>query len=272
MYEDDVTMGDDDGTNKSKEDVEDDNFSLLSGDTSSETETSDDEPLEQVDWDAVGVEYILTKQALDALGERKPIPPPPSPPPDSARPLFYPPPSRIPFNGDKTFVQWIPYWSDPQWNDEYFTFDEDGKKMEQAAVHPLDKQRPALLPKDYLRRPTPYAQRFGIHAHQSDGRSRMSPTTSTTRHAQLSHIQDTLTGRKDYLTIEDADSLLHDRPSDMTSARYLRSLLAENKGITEHLEAYLRLHEMIEEDEAWQQVAFLNITTDEVHMFLALLL
>jgi hypothetical protein len=281
MYEDemDVSMddayGNNDDAGNNDDEGNNESDSMLSGDTSeTETETSDDESREAVDWEAVGLDFLLTKEALDAIGQRKPIPrrptdsspPPDSPPPGSTRGPLHPPPSRTPLSGDKTFMQWIPYWSDPKWNDVYYTIDEDGKETGWVDVPPLDKQRPALLPMDALRDPTPYAKRFGVHAHQTDGRSRMSPTTSTTRRAQLSHVQETLTGRKDYLTIQDANIFLHDTEPNMTSSEYLKSLLAESKGNTEHIEAYLRLHDMLEEDEAWQQTAFVNVTTDEVNI------
>jgi hypothetical protein len=177
-----------------------------------------------------------------------------------------PPPARAPFGGDKTFVQWIPYWSDPNWNDTDYTFDDDKGTAEMTNVPALDKQRPALLPKDSLRKPTHYAKRLGIAVHQSDGRSRMSPTTSTTRHAQLSHVQDTFTGRKDYLTVQDAQHFLQGADPYSKPAEILAALLEEDAGNAEHIEAYLRLHEMLEEDEAYQQASFADITTDEVHI------
>ncbi|KAB5576207.1 hypothetical protein GE09DRAFT_618554 [Coniochaeta sp. 2T2.1] len=226
-----------------------------SSNSSGTTSSSEDEEKVDIDWDAIGVDYLTTKAALKALGERKPMPRPPT----TSAPLR-PPPKRKEFDGVKKYVEWVPYWCDPAWNDQHYIFEEDGVPKEWVEVHPLDKQRPALLPQDAHKNPTPYAKRFGIHSNRTDGRSRMSPTLSATRRVQLSHVYDTPTGRKDYINVKDVRTFLPDAdPRDISG--YLNSLLYTKPD--EQIEAFLQLQDLLEQDDALQQVAFSNVTTDE---------
>lgn len=166
-------------------------------------------------------------------------------------------------NGLKTFVQWIPYWCDPEWNDEHWKFEKDGQPTEWVEVHPLDKQRPALLAKDSLKNPTPWAKRFGIHADQLDGRSRMSPPLSDTRHVHLSYPVQTYTGMKEEITIEDVKDFLRKHPNNFaTEEEYIRSI--DQTANSELVYAYLQLQDLIEEDEIWQRAALGDTTTEEV--------
>jgi hypothetical protein len=268
--EEDVSMTDDQGGyNSSGGNVDnintqdDDELSELS-EYSSGTESSDEDPGELADWTVMGVDCDVIQDALDVQGKRVQIRrTPPTPPGQSSRPTVRPPPHRDPLDGNKSYIQWIPYWSDPNWNDATFTFDVEGQDPEMAAVPLLDKLRPALLPMDALRNPTHYAKRFGIHPHQRDGRSLMSPTTSTTRRALLSHVQETPTGRKNYVTVQDADALLSGTDPTLDRGEAL-DLWRRANGNNDHIEAYLQLHEMLEDDEAWQRAAFNGMTTDEV--------
>ena len=247
--------------NEADDDVDDD--------SSSETTTSSEASSQAgVDWLAVGVDYLTTQEAINALGKRKPIPRPPPASPRSAAPV-HPPPRRIELNGVKTFVRWDPYWCDPEWDDAHYRIDvEEGEAAQWVDILPMDKQRPALLPKDALRNPTPYSQRFGIHPDQLDGRSRLSPSFSTTRRVQLSHAQQTPTGKKDYVNVQDVQECLtmnNHNPSESPSG-YFRGLLETQAGNTDVVEAYLQLQDLLEQDELYQHVVLLDATTDDVRL------
>lgn len=235
---------------------------------SSETTTDSEASILEVNWNDVGVDFLTTQQAIDALKARRPIPRPSggTPPPGSAPPTTHPPPRRMENNGVKEFVKWLPYWCDPDWDDEHYIVDRDGGAQEVADVPPLDKLRPALLPKDALRNPTAYAKRFCIHPDQKDGRSRLSPTLSTTRRVQLSHAQQTVSGHKDYITVDDVHTFLttanHD-PAE-SAENYFRNLLYFKTGNTEQVEAYLQMSDLIWQDQAYQQFLFQDTTTDDV--------
>ncbi|KAI1748464.1 hypothetical protein F4782DRAFT_550680 [Xylaria castorea] len=81
---------------------------------------------------------------------------------------------------DWEHVRYIPAWMDPEYTDDKLETPA-GRQMHNTVRDAVYNLRPALRLGDEIRRPTDYALRFGIAADRLDGRSRMSPTWSRTR-------------------------------------------------------------------------------------------
>ncbi|KAI0188642.1 hypothetical protein EV127DRAFT_497202 [Xylaria flabelliformis] len=81
---------------------------------------------------------------------------------------------------DWTCVRYIPAWMDPEYTDDKFVTPA-GRKTHNTIRDAVYNLRPALRLSDQIRRPTDYALRWGIAADRLDGRSRFSPTWSRTR-------------------------------------------------------------------------------------------
>ncbi|KAI0442924.1 hypothetical protein F4803DRAFT_575044 [Xylaria telfairii] len=77
-------------------------------------------------------------------------------------------------------VRYIPAWMDPDYTQDTLVTPA-GRQLQNSVRDAMYNLRPALRLSDEIRRPTDYAQRFGIAADRLDGRSRMSPTWSGTR-------------------------------------------------------------------------------------------
>ncbi|KAI1383738.1 uncharacterized protein F4822DRAFT_440000 [Hypoxylon trugodes] len=84
-------------------------------------------------------------------------------------------------SGSWQYAWYIPEWSHPNFEPDIdITY--TGKASFSATNRaPYHKLFPALRNVDQVRRPTAYAQRFGIHPDEQGGRSRLSPTISSTR-------------------------------------------------------------------------------------------
>ncbi|KAL5605375.1 hypothetical protein FOVSG1_005522 [Fusarium oxysporum f. sp. vasinfectum] len=80
--------------------------------------------------------------------------------------------------GSLDFVHYCPAWTDPNWQDEGPERDASLFDIKDSV---FDRLRPALLPRDHFKKPTIYAQRFGIFPGRTDGRSRTSPTRAESR-------------------------------------------------------------------------------------------
>lgn len=208
------------------------------------------------------------------------------PSPAQSRHPLQPPPARLLHKadgGDAEYFTYIPYWTDPDWDDKHHAIrsaSKDGGRVEQLAkINEADRRRPALLPKDTLTNPTPYAQRWGVHPdHKADGRSCLSPTTSNSRRVGLSHNQDTPTGFKDYVTARDVKAAIAAMEPNLaknTNASdspwsHLEAL-SEQPGLwteqREQMEAFKQLRTSVEHDEAYQRMSWQGLTTDEVSTF-----
>jgi hypothetical protein len=223
---------------------------------------------------------------VGALGDTLTVPPPAQ----SHHPV-QPPPARLPHKsgtkdepGPAQYFTYIPYWTDPEWDDKYHvlrsTAMTGGVVEKVVKIHETDRRRPALLPKDTLTNPTPYAQRWGVHPdHKADGRSCLSPTMSNSRRVPLSHKQNTPTGFKDYVTAQDYEAAIGDpKPSlaNNTNASdsrqsQLEALLERPdlspEDIREQIDAFGQLHTSLEHDEAYQRMSWQGLTTDEVSTF-----
>ncbi|RYO94936.1 hypothetical protein DL762_000370 [Monosporascus cannonballus] len=89
-------------------------------------------------------------------------------------------PVKDPKSGSWKYTWYVPQWSHPNHSDRLrVTYDQ--RRYLRGTTDTVTVLRPALLPGDKIRNPTPYAKRFGVHPDDLNGRSRLSPTLSSTR-------------------------------------------------------------------------------------------
>ncbi|KAI0015737.1 hypothetical protein F4780DRAFT_786044 [Xylariomycetidae sp. FL0641] len=88
---------------------------------------------------------------------------------------------KKPDEGGWAYVRYIPDWTDPDY-DENLIRRYNGEVYRNTGRDSFINARPALRVQDAAKNPTPYALRFGMHPDEERGRSRMSPTSSATRH------------------------------------------------------------------------------------------
>lgn len=177
-------------------------------------------------------------------------------------------------DGTWEYVQFIPRWTDPDWDDEYKFIEAPGAdpvRMKRVG-DVFSKLRPALLLKDALKNPTAMAKRFGMHPDQHDGRSRISPSMSLTRRVGLPIRRLTPSGHmKAYVDFEDLEAAkihyLHEGLADTDEALQLRlqsDCTSNDVAVAELAAALLALRQTIEEDKNYQRALFHQFTTDEV--------
>jgi hypothetical protein len=231
----------------------------MSDDDSDQSGSSSSPDVSQYSGGLFAFDPTLAHEAILGIKgyERQPLPVSEQPPGSN-------PPTGTGGDGEWTYVRFIPEWTKPDWSDEpVITITEHGKSTKMARRDYTQMIRPALLPRDASRNPTPYALRYGIHPDEPGGRSKVSPTTSETRQVGLSCAQNTITGFKAYVDHEDLSAAIQ---SVGDTRKFLDELdkLPEHDPQYEHLFAMRRLLEIIEDDRDYQKVLFTDMTTDEV--------
>lgn len=263
------TSGTDNANNNNGYDNTADNISILSSGSRSDMGMDDPENANTCKWDHIDFNWLLTDQAIEALNRNEPLPPlPPAP-----EPLAFPhePPPKEQLDGDWTYVEYIPAWCDPKWDDEYDISKEQSKRRKRIRGT-FERLRPALLPQDALRTPTPYALRWGISLDRGDGRSRLSPTSSTTRQVLVPDAPGTATGPETYVDINDltTEAQSYEKSGEFTRQhgkpfrQYLEDFCRGNDHPPSRFQALLELYNMIEEDQDLQRVLLGDLTTDEM--------
>lgn len=223
----------------------------------SDTDSSDDE------WKSVPFSFLLTNQLIADVQQQRKLKPPERSPSHT-----HPAPTKLELSGEFKFVEYIPEWTHPDWDDDYITV--AGEKEPRGKIFNNDfsrKLRAALLPKDSLRNPTPYARRWGMHPDRTDGRSRLSPTGSSTRRVGLSQPMRTADNQlRLFLSGQDLPADLEARASDlgMSAADYLDSAAVSSQTDPQTLSPLRELFGMNEGDKDFQRLLFLDMTTDEV--------
>ncbi|KAI2464273.1 hypothetical protein F4781DRAFT_81036 [Annulohypoxylon bovei var. microspora] len=87
---------------------------------------------------------------------------------------------KEPNTGSWDYVWYIPEWSHPDF-DPGISRNFTGEVRAISRRDPIHRLYPALRAADLVKGPTPWAKRFGIHPDEPGGRSRLSPTLSSTR-------------------------------------------------------------------------------------------
>ncbi|KAF4966573.1 hypothetical protein FSARC_5815 [Fusarium sarcochroum] len=164
-------------------------------------------------------------------------------------------PTKRPDQGSYNFIQYCPIWTDPNWQDDGPERLKSDFKIEDNI---LDRLRPALLPRDQIKRPTKYAQRFSIFPGRTDGRSRTSPTRAESRQLFPANTE-VKTGKQ-----------LFDRFEELAREKgeHVDDYMAKTRPDMQHLsdieQQYMQQYEELVVDENWQNILFGSLTMDEI--------
>lgn len=224
--------------------------------SSSDTDSSGD------DWKAVSIDFLLTNKIINEVAQQKKINLPATVPSPT-----HPAPTKLELYGEFTFVQFVPEWTHPDWNENTVTVvGESGDHKKVANKDPSRKIRPAVLARDVPKNPTPYAVRWGMHPDRVDGRSLLSPTNSSTRRIGLSQpIKMRNNELKHFVTGQDLPSDIDNEAhaGGVSVSDYLAQLgpISANPKL---LDPLLALYNSSENDKDFQRLQFLGLTTDEV--------
>lgn len=230
--------------------------------TSSSTTESDTDENASADWKVVPFAFLLTDELITKVRDQRKLQLPqrlPSP--------TFPAPVKLLVDGDFKYVDYIPVWTHPEWDDNFIVDKATGKV--ERKIFGMDtsmKRRPALLQADEIRNPTPYARRWGIEPGRTDGRSRLSPTDSSTRRTGLSEPLVTADNQlKYFLTGQDLSNELMAEANKLRVpvSDFLAALRSTPITIPED-SLFHELYRITEEDKDFQRIMFQNLTTDEV--------
>ncbi|KAI1499223.1 hypothetical protein F5X99DRAFT_430838 [Biscogniauxia marginata] len=210
-------------------------------------------------------------------------------------------PTKDPNSGSWNYVWYIPEWGYPGFDPTVLkTY--QGKTVSVNPSEALFGLRPALRIEDAIKRPTEYALRFGIHPDELSGRSRTSPSLSVTRDPfddlvnQINLLDDT---DKQH-AVDASKSLWQSTSANQGDSQLIHPNVIENilekKGVLSNKQLIDSLREALNEknmnleqfiaqvnmagplvwqshsnfltkateDQDWQRVLFLDLTTDEL--------
>ncbi|KAI0131863.1 hypothetical protein BJ170DRAFT_730044 [Xylariales sp. AK1849] len=241
----------------------------------------------------------LTQEGIEGMGERwKQVDASlvdNQPAEHQGKPVHNPPP-KVPGSGSWDCLLYVPAWSDPEYVPGSRLDSQRYKRKVSAPRDALQMLRPALLAQDAIRNPTAYAKRWGIHPDRLDGRSRLSPSNSTTRNVMgvlQAQLDDVSPGIRKQLVSEsikrglNGPSVLMHEQGPIDPEVFEEWKVKNNiPGIKEVLdtatingtayeqyvqslpgnvrEAYQSLIQEILDDEDWQRLLFRDLTTDEM--------
>ncbi|KAI0551226.1 hypothetical protein F4679DRAFT_593662 [Xylaria curta] len=202
---------------------------------------------------------------------------------------------------DWTCVRYIPAWMDPEYTDDKFVTP-GGRKTLNSVRDAVYNLRPALRLSDQIRRPTDYALRFGIAADRLDGRSRFSPTWSSTRnpleldfskqveqlseenrqlalelslkkwkemgatptpgHEILPDVIEQMLGQHGLMSNK---GLAADLEKDLSKGRSLDEMVEHIRSVKpDDFQAHQGFLDMLQDDQDYQRILLLGMTTDEL--------
>ncbi|KAG4254153.1 hypothetical protein FPRO04_06512 [Fusarium proliferatum] len=157
--------------------------------------------------------------------------------------------------GSFDFVLYCPAWTDPNWQDEGPERDASVFDIKDSV---FDRLRPALLPRDHFKKPTIYAQRFGIFPGRTDGRSRTSPTRAESRQI-FPASSDIRNGKELFGRFEDLAKAANEHVDD-----YMERTRPDMQKLDETEQRFMQQNEDLVIDENWQTILFGSMTMDEL--------
>ncbi|KAM0561286.1 hypothetical protein ACHAPJ_003165 [Fusarium lateritium] len=166
-------------------------------------------------------------------------------------------PAKRPDQGSYDFIQYCPIWTDPNWQDEGPERLKSDFKIEDNI---FDRLRPALLPRDQMKRPTKYAQRFSIFPGRTDGRSRTSPTRAESRQLFPANTE-VKTGKQLFDRFEE---LAKDKGEHVDD--YMENTRLDMQHLSDIEQQYMQQYEELVVDENWQNILFGSLTMDELSL------
>ncbi|KAF9769901.1 hypothetical protein IL306_012608, partial [Fusarium sp. DS 682] len=158
-------------------------------------------------------------------------------------------------SGSFDHVHYYPPWTDPDWQDEGPGRD---SSIFDIKDNVLDRLRPALLPRDHFRKPTIYAQRFGIFPGRTDGRSRTSPTRAESRKL-FPASTDIQNGKQLFGRFEELAKAANEHVDD-----YMERTRPDMQKLDETEQQFMQQYEDLILDENWQTILFGSLTMDEI--------
>lgn len=204
--------------------------------------------------------------------------------PNAPKPLR-PPPQKDNFNGEFSYIEYIPGWTSPKFDSdkEYFGVEgQDEVTFQRWKYSFWARLRPAQALVDSFYNPTEMAKRYGIYPNRQDGRSRLSPADAASRKVQLDKPISMPNGTlksfvdvKHYEWVRSHEYLNQENASNVAAGQTFESFLVERskananvqqQDSTEVYEKLLLLHKQIADDQEYQRAFFKEFTTDEVSL------
>ncbi|KAH9432212.1 hypothetical protein MCOR02_006917 [Pyricularia oryzae] len=202
--------------------------------------------------------------------------------PNVPKPLR-PPPQKDNFNGEFSYIEYIPGWTSPKFDSdkEYFGVEgQDEVTFQRWKYSFWARLRPAQALVDSFYNPTEMAKRYGIYPNRQDGRSRLSPADAASRKVQLDKPISMPNGTlksfvdvKHYEWVRSHEYLNQENASNVAAGQTFESFLVERskananvqqQDSTEVYEKLLLLHKQIADDQEYQRAFFKEFTTDEL--------
>lgn len=181
-------------------------------------------------------------------------------------PYFEPPP-KAPTEYKWLRTQYMPEWTDPEWQDPALSRAEvvAGKWRPARNLDLGRTLRPAQLPKDAALNPTPYAKRFGMYPGRTDGRSRLSPAREVPKKLPGAQNEDQAAPQGNAADILEEFKQLA-KSSNRDPHEFLEELKQpENFGsLNDNDQFMVQTVSDIYDDLDWQAILFNGLTTDEV--------
>ncbi|OHF02925.1 hypothetical protein CORC01_01683 [Colletotrichum orchidophilum] len=188
------------------------------------------------------------------------------PPGHPHAPLFLGvPPVKLANKGEWSFIEYIPPWTDPQWQHDNHRIPDRDYPSQVIRPHLWTTTlRPAQLPQDRAQNPTALALRFGIYPDRLDGRSRLTPTRGGFRRFRVDGVvQPGITG--EYVIAKAEELAARARLGGVDALLEAYSKLGADERQPSDRERYvLRAMQDMRDDEDWQSIMFRGLTTHEL--------
>ena len=163
--------------------------------------------------------------------------------------------------GEWEYIEYFPEWTDPEYNPDYEVWHDSGQMRKRFKRDITQVLRPALLLQDQMKNPTMHALRWGMHPDGTAGRSWVTPTVAIGTTVEMPG--EGLKSASEFLKSTVVDDA---HPQGMSLRDYLETqanardnLSAEEKG-----QAWLKLYDVISENQDYQRYLFDGFTTDDV--------
>lgn len=163
--------------------------------------------------------------------------------------------------GEWEFVEYHPEWTDPEFNPEYEIWHDTNEMRKRRKRDITQIMRPALLLQDQLKNPTIHALRWGMHPDGAAGRSFVTPTVAIG--AKVNVPGEGLKSANDFLRATIVDN---EHPQGMSLREYFSTNAdaRENLSEDEKTQAWLKLYDVISNNQDYQRFLFDGYTTDDV--------
>ena len=209
----------------------------------------------------VTFDWLLSDEAINSI-KKWHISPKRAPPGKTSKPRK-PLPQKAKVDGNWKYVAFVPPWTAPNYEERTTMDIQDSGQPRAMPRRDISRRiRPAILPRDAIRNPTPCALRFGINPTAPEGRSRMSPEPSETRRIGLSRVQNTATGAKNYINYADVQAEAANLGGVDKLAAALEAM-PETDSQFEQCRAMVDFLEMLKDDKDYQRFFLQDMPIDE---------